>query len=1100
MVNELASQLGAQTKGLRTRMDDNRKRPPSNSRPDRDGDRRSRPNERGKRAAEEQAQRVRGSDPNNLTTPTNPANGGESARKRSLSDYKPGATDATADEPAAAADQPTEQARGGLLSRFAAPPSTPLGQTPDQGRGQSSAGGQPGQPQPPSKPLAKGATPRQPSSPVNSGADAERAPRAGEWSASDFDSHELEAWDHHDDAPFELPESPDDTYERTINEARKAHQRNRSGAAYQRYEQRQSDPRDSGDSRDRRDSGAYKAYDPYDSRAGQGASRRQSRRSGWDDFEDDIKWDDGWNEGWQTGQWDTGWATGLRPATTARDEWEDEPDDDGAYNAASYGGRAEPSARRPGGRARRRPQEEDDLSQSLNTLAQLSAVGAPLSRLARVRMLFRRRPTAAAMLAFFLLGFMLTCCAPMIPMVRLAYDATDAYQRVTKLQTILAGGTSQLLNTQTLSDMQTQLDGLSHDLYEINGAVNVVGAPLAALSSSARNDRLLVRIGFDLTTAGDEALQMAQIVLRPLQGGALAATGSPGIQPSDIQQARSLLANADSLASDALIAYHGLNTASLPSQLKPGSKYGKLLAELPLAPSIFAELKTLLDAAPALLGIGQPAYFLVVAMDSSELRPGGGFQGNYGILEIDGGKQSSKSFSLNDTYSLDSTYAINHAQSAAADPNCQYTMPEPPNYYWWWPIRCIPPGSGGTYGWGLRDSNLSPDFPTNARTAMQIAEDGNGVPNNAPLQGEVAFTPALIAQLMALTGNITLPDYNNVTVTPQNLQFEIHDHQLGAQQTAGQGRKQFTHELGSALLAKLKTLHGAALKSVFTIAIKAIESKDLQVYLADPRAELILQQLGMASTIATGNGDGFFVVDTNVGGNKANSFVTEHQTDLVTLTPNGGAYHNLEISVTYNKTNLVFTPFSRDYNDLQRTYLPGDATIIGWSGFNPADLTPSGCSPGIGYASFTSDCTSEHGLFGVSTDSDVPGRTMVLGALTVLCGPFATISNITGQTDQNTENTACDNISTETPHTMNIFISWYTPHAYTANASGHGTWSELVERQAGSNSQLTVYIANGHNIANQIITDPNTFASELQNAKKIYDQPLATNITVTYAF
>ena len=1073
-------------------MDDNQQRPPQNTRPGARGDRgngRGGKQERGERPPREQSSRGRGSDPKNGAN-------SDGARKRSLNDYKPGAA-----EPSPA-EQATELGRGGLLRRFASQAGQPAPQ-PGEADAQVTQQGARGKSK--SKPQSK------PSSRGSNDAVDERAPRAGEWSASDFDSHELEAWDHHDDAPFALPESPDDTYERTIQEARKAHDRSRNGAAYQRYDQGAPDERNRRDTRNTRgrrepeqpnwsDSGAYKAYDPYDSRERRSAGRRSP---GWDDFEDDIEWDDGWDDGWQTGQWDTGWATGMRPAHAARDEWDD---DDGGYDPRNepvgYGARGAVANRRQGrgGRDPYGAYEEDDLSQSLNTLAQLSAVGAPLSRLARVRMLFRRRPQAAAMLAFFLLGFMLTCCAPMIPLVRLGYDASDAYTRVTRLQAMLAGGTSSLLNTQTLSDMQVQLDGLSHDLYEINGAVNVAGAPVAAVSSSARNYRLLIRMGYDLTTAGDEAVQMAQIVLTPLAGGALAATGSPGLQPSDMQHARNLLADADAYVTDALSAYNAINPATLPSQLKPGTKYGKLLAELPLAPAIFTELKTLLDAAPALLGIGQPAYYLVVAMDSAELRPGGGFQGNYGILEIDGGKQSATNkLALNDTYNLDGSYATKHTQSAAADPNCPYTMPEPPNYYWWWPIRCIPPGQQ-TLGWGLRDSNLSPDFPTNARTAMQIAEDGGAVPNNAPLQGEVAFTPALIAQLLTLTGDITLPDFNNVKVTPQNLETQIHEHQLGTLETSSSGRKTFTHELGSVLLAKLKTLHGSALKNVFKVAVDAIKTKDLQVYLADPRAELILQQLSMASTVSTGNGDGFFVVDTNDGGNKANAFVTEHQTDLVTLLPNGGAYHQLEISITYNKTESVYSPFSRDYNDLQRTYLPGDATIAGWSGFNPVDLAPGGCNPPPPlYSTFVTDCTAEHGIFGVSTDSDTPGRTMVMGALTVLCGPYSHVSQINAST-QVIEDSTCDTPQA-TPHTTNIFLSWYTPHAATVDPSGHGTWSELVERQAGSNSQLTVYIANNHSVsAGNQVTDDATFQSLLQSAKKIYDQPLAANTTVTYSF
>src|SRR5579883_214775 len=402
-------------------MDESRKRPPQNTRP----------NARGQIPSRDEASRGRGSSPNNGANSGN----GDGARKRSLSDYKPGAASSDADS---AADQPTKLKGGGLLKRFAG--SADQGQA---GARDKTLGASQGKSQ--SKP--KGKTNDRDS------AAGQRAPRAGEWSASDFDSHELEAWAHQDDAPFELPESPDDTYERTIQEARRARERSRGGVSYQRYDESAQAGRDRRNARGRREpeqdwssSAAYKAYDPYDSRERRSAGRRASS---WDD-DDDIEWDEGWDDGWQTGEWDTGWATGMRPAQSsrgggrdrARDDWDD--DDvgyDPRYEQVGYGPRGAGAAnRRPGqgGRDRRDAYEEDDLSQSLNTLAQLSAVGAPLSRLARVRMLFRRRPTAAAMLAFFLLGFMLTCCATMIPLVRLGYDSADAYSRVTKLQTIMA--------------------------------------------------------------------------------------------------------------------------------------------------------------------------------------------------------------------------------------------------------------------------------------------------------------------------------------------------------------------------------------------------------------------------------------------------------------------------------------------------------------------------------------------------------------------------------------------------------------------------------------------------------------------------------------
>ncbi len=586
----------------------------------------------------------------------------------------------------------------------------------------------------------------------------ERSPRAGEWKATDFDSGTLDDWDRHDAAPFELPPDPDaPAYERDREAGRG---RSRSGTARE-----------------------YSAERPAQRASGRGGQADGGQWRGWDDRADGWR-EDEWN-GWETGTWDTGWATGYQPSME--------------YARAGATGEYDSGFWAPG-RADGYYDDEDALSRSLGTLAQLSAVGAPIGRLARVRLLLRRRPAAAAMIAFFLLGFMLTCFAPAIPLLRLGYDAADAARRVSKLQAIFAGGSAALFNGSNLKDAQAEVDGITHDLYEINGAMNIAGAPLAAVSPAMKNYRLLVRIGFDLTSSADEGLNVAQTLLTPIEGGAISSDSSaPGLTSDDIQQARAVLADATVRLQDAITAYSALDVAALPAQLKPGSKYGNLLGMLPTAQSALGEMSRLLDVMPDLLGIGKPAYYLVVAMDRSELRPGGGFQGNWGILELDGGKQSkARPLALHDVYDLDRMYFKTvHGDT----PNCDSHLPQPPQYYWWWPYdhdeTC-------TVDWGLRDSNLSPDFPTNARTAMSITEQAGQVPDGAPLQGVIAFTPVLIADLLQVTGSLPMPDWG-VTVTAQNLEREIHDYQLGAHKPpAGVDRKEFTHQLSSRLLKRLQ--------------------------------------------------------------------------------------------------------------------------------------------------------------------------------------------------------------------------------------------------------------------------------------------------------
>ena len=903
-----------------------------------------------------------------------------------------------------------------------------------------------------------------------------RTPRAGEWRATDFDQDILEEWDRNDSAPFELPPDPDDESGEYRASSRSARRDERRGPG-------------------RNDARRDARLAPTSSRGGFGGGRdaRGGGPGGWDD-----NWEDA---GWETGTWDTGWATDYQ------------------LSASYEAGNGDSGFWLPSRGAGYDDEDDDDvISQSLSTLAHLSAVGAPYGRVERARMLLRRRPAAAAMLAFFLLGFMLTCCAPIVPILRLGYDAADAARRVQNLQDILAGGTSSLFNATKLKQAQEEVDGITHDLYEINGAMNIAGAPLAAVSPTMRNYRLLTRIGFDLTAAADEGLQVAQTLLTPLQGGALAAdTGTPGLTMKDIAQARAVLADASGRVQDAIGAFQALDPNALPSQLKPGSKYYRYLQLLPTGQAALFELNALLDSAPALLGIGEPASYLVVAMDRTELRPIGGFMGNYGFLTLEGGKQSKSSpLTLYDTYDIDKNYYDTFVPDKSDPRVCINQGPQPPEYFWWFPYGRGDPAC--TIAWGLRDSGLSPDFPTNARNAMQIVEDTpNAVPNNGKipgkLQGMIAFTPVLIEMLLdpKVLGPITMKQYDNITVTADSLEHDIHLYQLGGKAKPDTTRKTFTHELATALLARIKALHGSQLKPVLAVAEKAIKDKELQIYFNDPHAELILRQLGLASTINTGTGDGFFVVDTNDSGNKSNPYVYETQTDYVTLLPNGGALHHLRISVTYDKKNRnIFnpvgpgeTPFD-DYNDIQRTYLPADATILGYAGFNrpafPSDGSGATCAPWSSAA--ITDCGEDksHILSDPVTTSDVPGRSMIMGALYIRCGTGTSFYMMSLAQ----EHTDC--ISDSQPHTQIIYIEWYTPHTFTRDANGHGTYTMTVEKQPGAVDRLTVYIDNQINAKNvntstPQIADEDTWGQLIGNKKPIINnQLIEANTVVSFNF
>ncbi|MGO8950651.1 MAG: hypothetical protein ACLQUY_23965, partial [Ktedonobacterales bacterium] len=191
-----------------------------------------------------------------------------------------------------------------------------------------------------------------------------RKPQAGNWRATDFDPDVLEAWDRHGSVPFALPRDPDgpgsdddDLYDDTY------------------------------DAPPRRTRGNGRNYNPDDD---------------WD--EDEYE-----EAGWETGTWDTGWAADYQPSL---DDDDDNWDREEGSRFPMYSTKAPGFWDRAGeGRGR--------YGRAMGTLAALGTVGGSLGRVARLRLLLRRRPAAAALLAFFLLGLILTATAPLLPLLRL---------------------------------------------------------------------------------------------------------------------------------------------------------------------------------------------------------------------------------------------------------------------------------------------------------------------------------------------------------------------------------------------------------------------------------------------------------------------------------------------------------------------------------------------------------------------------------------------------------------------------------------------------------------------------------------------------------
>jgi len=395
-----------------------------------------------------------------------------------------------------------------------------------------------------------------------------------------------------------------------------------------------------------------------------------------------------------------------------------------------------------------------------------------------------------------------------------------------------------------------------------------------------------------------------------------------GLTTEDLAKLSGELHQVEAEASQATAQINALQPADLQFDARVANAVADFHHSLPAVQALLHETEQLLPILPLLLGISTPAFYLVEILDPTELRPGGGAIKDYGFATIIGGRLAAAH--ITDVNLLDS-------QSAAKGSN----PPLPPAYRWF-----LPASQGSSQGWNLRDSNLDANFPTAANYAEQnyISEHGK-----AALQGVIAITPTLMAQAIAITGTISIPELRE-TITSQNLIDRLHYYQFGPGSKAGNvlispggqstASRYFTELLAQDFLERIQQPSSYVLPNLLQLLSTALRTKDLQVYFNDTAAENLFQLSHLDSAIPPSTGDNLFLVDANTADNTANQFITGTLNDQVTIDNDGNATHHATIRYSWLKSGSVIG--SSLYSDYARVYVPTGSILKAQQGWQPS--------------------------------------------------------------------------------------------------------------------------------------------------------------------
>ena len=612
-------------------------------------------------------------------------------------------------------------------------------------------------------------------------------------------------------------------------------------------------------------------------------------------------------------------------------------------------------------------------------------------------------------------------------------------------------------NSSRLQQAQTDIDVAQVDFASLSdkldhdGSISLLANLLPEQISTARSLGHIAVTGMDVVQQLLKTLQtIAPSVAPALQQSSASSSSQnappiPYLTPASYQDISTTLDTITPLVHQIAGDARGLALSALPISSKQRETLASLMPLLPILDAALPQIHAARDALGWFLGVGGQRSFLLEPMDSAELRATGGFTGQFGELTLNGAHMGPLKLSNIGKYEEDHTAEGSPPDLTIYPKVIGQNAPKP--YASWWPIG----------NFGLRDANLSADFPTSANIIMNRYQYEFG----ASLDGVILFTPALIKHVLHATGPITIPLYKEV-ITEQNLEDLLHYYQLNNTGIRREeivehvndnqiARKLFTQRVTQALMATVTHLPlDKMLPLVNEIGI-SMKSKDLQIYVTNPQLEALLGKYGSTASLDRSTShDGLFIVQANLSASKASQYVTTSIQDSVALDAAGGATHALQLTLDYQQKGDVYG--FDTYRDYVRIYVPVGSQFLKGNGFDQYDKPYCGDEKS-GYTLCQSDVYGDGSLVCVAP--------VEMGyATSYLNDPYQGKDHpldFTGppqnlQSDENGRGMFAGWVVIPKNCTMKVTLSWYVP------PQGQQPYSFLLQAQASVYAPLDLTI------------------------------------------
>ncbi|MFA6304758.1 MAG: DUF4012 domain-containing protein [Patescibacteria group bacterium] len=345
---------------------------------------------------------------------------------------------------------------------------------------------------------------------------------------------------------------------------------------------------------------------------------------------------------------------------------------------------------------------------------------------------------------------------------------------------------------------------------------------------------------------------------------------------------------------------------ALPKNYRPA--FTEIKSQLPVLFASLDQANELLNFTYDVLGYQTAKRYLLVFQNTNERKATGGFMGSYALADIVSGKISNLEVPPGGLYDLKQDFQASGEKVLSPKPMHLLGTP-------WMP-------------W---DANWSPDVPTSMNKLLWFYYKSGG----PTVDGVILINSNLMPEILKISGNVILPQYDQV-LTPENVILALqHETEFEYDKISNQPKK-IIGDLFKVVLERLTSGSASSLPGLLAVFGQGLNSKDVQLYFTDSAMEQRAKAFNWAGEIKQANQDYLAVINTNIGGGKSNSVLSEQIDHYAHVLADGSIIDTVSVTLNhYGNKNDVFERVQN--NAYIRVYVPQGAKLQEASGYSILD-------------------------------------------------------------------------------------------------------------------------------------------------------------------